>query len=135
MDKTEEKIDMKYTNQRVEILSYLRTHHGHPTVDEVYEGVREKLTRISKATVYKNLKFLANKGMIEEVNVKGITRFESNLIPHHHVLCTECGKIDDFESDKLFDYTLEIAKNIDGFKLDAINTNFYGTCKNCMEKK
>jgi len=78
--KNTEKADMKYTNQRVEILAFLREHEGHPNVDEVYEGVRKKLTRISKATVYKNLKFLTEKGLLEEVNVKGVSRFEANFI-------------------------------------------------------
>ena len=91
--KNTEKADMKYTNQRVEILAFLREHEGHPNVDEVYEGVRKKLTRISKATVYKNLKFLTEKGLLEEVNVKGVSRFEANFIPHHHLICRECGSM------------------------------------------
>ncbi|AGB49930.1 Fe2+/Zn2+ uptake regulation protein [Methanomethylovorans hollandica DSM 15978] len=127
------KADMKYTNQRVEIIAFLREHRGHPTVDEVYEGVREKLTRISKATVYKNLKFLSERGLLEEVNVKGVTRFEANFVPHHHLICRDCGKIEDFESEELFDYSMKIAGGIEGFSIDSVNTNFYGKCKKCKE--
>ena len=43
---------IKYTNQRVEILNFLQGNLMHPTVEDVYEGVKKKLTRISKATVY-----------------------------------------------------------------------------------
>ncbi|MFA0822384.1 MAG: Fur family transcriptional regulator [Methanomethylovorans sp.] len=126
--------DMKYTNQRVEIIAFLREHKGHPTVDEVYDGVRKKLTRISKATVYKNLKFLSQKGLLEEVNVKGVTRFEANFVPHHHLICRKCGKMDDFQSEKLFDYSMKIAEDIEGFSIDSMSTNFYGTCKQCKEE-
>ena len=63
-----ENAKIKYTNQRVEILNFLKDNTTHPTVDEVYDGVKKKLTRISKATVYQNLKFLAGKGLIQEVN-------------------------------------------------------------------
>lgn len=76
--------DIKYTNQRIEILEFLKEFDGHPTVDDVYEGVRQKLTRISKATVYNNLKFLAEKGLIKEVNVKGFQG--SNLIWNHTII-------------------------------------------------
>jgi Fur family ferric uptake transcriptional regulator len=126
--------DMKYTNQRVEIIAFLREHKGHPTVDEVYDGVRKKLTRISKATVYKNLKFLSQNGLLEEGNVKGVTRFEANFVPHHHLICRKCGKMDDFQSEELFDYSMKIAEDIEGFSIDSMSTNFYGICKQCKEE-
>lgn len=127
--------DIKYTNQRIEILEFLREFNGHPTVDDVYEGVRQKLTRISKATVYNNLKFLAEKNLIKEVNIKGVSRFESNLIPHHHTICTRCGKITDYESEELSNYAMMMAKKIDDFRIESADTNFYGICKKCMEMK
>ncbi len=130
---TMKKNDIKYTSQRVEILKFLRDFDGHPTVDDVYEGVKQKLTRISKATVYKNLKFLAENGLIKEVNVKGVSRFEANLTPHHHVICIGCGKIFDYESKDLTDYSLKVANKIAEFKVESTDTNFYGLCKDCME--
>ncbi|MBN2109916.1 MAG: transcriptional repressor [Methanosarcinaceae archaeon] len=127
--------DIKYTNQRIEILEFLKGFDGHPSVDDVYEGVRKKLTRISKATVYNNLKFLAEKGLIKEVNVKGVSRFESNLEPHHHAICIECGEIIDFQSEELREYAMKIAGKIDNFKVESTDTNFYGICKKCKEMK
>jgi len=123
--------NFKHTNQRVEILNFLRDNTNHPTVEDVFEGVRKKLTRISKATVYQNLKFLSEKGLIQEVNVKGISRFEPNLKPHHHIICRRCGKIIDFESKELTDYSLKIVKKLKEFDIDTTNTNFYGICKKC----
>lgn len=125
---------IKYTNQRVEILNFLKDNTTHPTVDEVYDGVKKKLTRISKATVYQNLKFLAGKGLVQEVNVKGVSRFEPNLKPHHHIICRICGKIFDFESKELTNYSLNIGKKMKEFDIDATNTNFYGICKKCKSK-
>ncbi len=125
--------DIKYTNQRIEILEFLREFDGHPTVDDVYEGVRKKLSRISKATVYNNLKFLAEKGLIKEVNIKGVSRFEANLTPHHHMICIECGVIEDYESEELSEYAMNIAEEIEDFKIESADTNFYGICKKCME--
>jgi len=123
--------DIKYTNQRVEILDYLKDNYSHPTVEQVFEAVRKKLTRISKATVYKNLRFLAEKGLIQEVNIKGVSRFEPNLEAHHHLICKKCGRIIDFKSDELTNYTLGIAKKLKDMKIESATTNFYGLCEKC----
>lgn len=128
-------IKIKYTNQRIEILNFLKNNTAHPTVDDVYEVVKKKLTRISKATVYQNLKFLTEKGLIQEVNIKGVSRYEPNLDPHHHMICRKCGKIIDFESKILTDYLQKIGKKLKEIKVEFINTNFYGTCKKCKTKK
>jgi Fur family transcriptional regulator, ferric uptake regulator len=125
---------IKYTNQRVEILNFLKDNFTHPTVEQVYEGVKKKLSRISKATVYQNLKFLAENGMVQEVNIKGVSRFEPNLEPHHHIICKNCGKIIDFKSKELTDYSLKLAKKLKQMKIDSANTNFYGLCEKCSNK-
>ena len=125
---------IKYTNQRIEILNFLKDNLSHPTVEQVYDGVRKRLTRISKATVYQNLRFLAQNGMIQEVNIKGVSRFEPKLATHHHLLCRECGKIIDFYSDELNKYSMNLAKKIKKMKIESTNTNFYGICQQCDRK-
>ncbi|HNZ60142.1 MAG: ferric uptake regulator [Candidatus Methanofastidiosum methylothiophilum] len=124
---------IKYTNQRVEILNFLQNNYSHPTVEDVYEGVRKKLTRISKATVYQNLKFLASKGLIQEVNIKGVSRFEPNINPHHHIICKNCGAIVDFESKELTEFSLQLIKNMKEFDIESTNTNFFGICNKCIK--
>ena len=127
--------NIKYTNQRVEILNFLKDNKTHPTVEQVYKEVKKKLTRISKATVYQNLKFLSDKGLVQEVNIKGVSRFEPNLKPHHHIICKKCGKIFDFESKELTDYALKMAKSLKEFHINSANTNFYGICRKCSRNK
>jgi Fur family ferric uptake transcriptional regulator len=68
---------MKLTNQRVAILDFLKDNFNHPTVEEIYDEVKQKLPRITKATVYKNLSVLVENILIKEVNVKGVSRFEA----------------------------------------------------------
>jgi len=125
---------IKYTNQRIEILDFLKNNTTHPTVEEVYDAVKKKLSRISKATVYQNLKFLTERGIIQEVNIKGVSRFEPNLTPHHHLICRKCGTIIDFESHELTEYSLHIGKKLKEIDIDTTNTNFYGICRKCKSK-
>ncbi|MBU0761512.1 MAG: transcriptional repressor [Candidatus Altiarchaeota archaeon] len=125
---------VRFTNQRQEILDYINSKPHHPTVDEVYTAVKIKLPRISKATVYQNLKVLAEKGYIKEVNIKGASRFEPILDEHHHIICRECGKIIDYESKALTEYSMTLAKNMKDMDIEFTNTNFYGKCKKCKKR-
>jgi len=124
----------RLTNQRAIILDYLKDNRDHPSVDEIYNYVKTKLPRISKKTVYSNLTFLSEKGLISEVNLKGVLRYEPKMKPHHHILCARCGKVMDFESDKLVEYSMKIAEQIKEFDIDSAATNFYGTCESCKVK-
>ncbi len=124
---------MKFTNQRVVILNFLKDNLNHPTVEEIYEEVKQTLPRITKATVYQNLKILVNNDLLKEVNVKGISRFEAKTEPHHHIICKTCGKIVDFVSDELIDYSLKIIKKQEDFIINSTETSFFGICRTCDE--
>jgi Fur family ferric uptake transcriptional regulator len=124
---------MKFTNQRVAILDFLKNNLNHPTVEEIYEEVKKTLPQITKATVYKNLKILTDRGFIKEVNVRGVSRFEAKIEPHHHIVCKNCGKIVDFMSPELIDYSLKLIKNYEDFNIDSAETTFFGICKTCNE--
>ena len=126
---------IKLTNQRMEILDFLKNNTTHPSAEEIYNEVRKKLTRISKATVYQNLNFLVKEGIIKEVNIKGVSRFEPNTLPHHHFICIKCSKIIDFESKELTEFSLKVSKQFKDFDTDFSNTSFYGICNKCKKKK
>ncbi len=124
---------MKLTNQRAAILEFLKDNFDHPNVEEIYENVKVSLPRITKATVYKNLKVLADKGFLKEVNVRGVSRFEAKIEPHHHIICKTCAKIIDFESDDLVNYSLKLIKDYKGFRINSAETTFFGKCRSCDE--
>jgi Fur family ferric uptake transcriptional regulator len=115
----------------VSILDFLKDNLNHPTVEEIFEEVKQNLPRITKATVYKNLKVLVNNNIIKEVNVKGVSRFEAKIKPHHHIICKTCGKIVDFHSKDLIDYALKTVKNQKEFVIKSAETTFFGHCKVC----
>jgi Fur family peroxide stress response transcriptional regulator len=123
----------KLTNQRIIILDYLRENYNHPSVEDIFQSVRNKLPRISKKTVYSNLQFLCDKDLINEIMIKGVQRYESKSDPHPHLICRKCNKIIDIESKELFSHAMEVGRRIEGFDVDFFNLNFYGICKDCKE--
>ena len=89
----------RMTRQRAVILEELRKLKSHPTADELYSIVRERLPRISLGTVYRNLDFLADSGEIRRLEAAGSTkRFDGDSSHHQHVRCIYCGRIGDVEA-------------------------------------
>ncbi|MFP4117877.1 MAG: Fur family transcriptional regulator [Candidatus Woesearchaeota archaeon] len=128
-----EKYEFRLTNQRMIILDYLKNNHEHPSVEDIFGHVRKKLPRVSKKTIYNNLQFLRNKGMINEVEIKGVQRYEPRSEQHHHLICRRCGKIIDMRSDGLLSHAIEVGNRIKDFDVDTTHVNFYGICKRCKE--
>lgn len=89
---------LRCTPQRYAILEYVMRCGEHPTAEEVYRAINRRIPRASRATVYKNLREMAQAGLIQELTVRSdAVRFEANMKPHHHFICERCGKVEDIE--------------------------------------
>lgn len=126
---------MRMTNQRQLILDVLQRSGGHLTADEVYERVRRKMPRISLGTVYRNLDFLADSGMLSRLDVSGRQKkFEYRTDEHEHVLCISCGRIDNLDlGQKKRDYSSH--GMIDGYTITGYRIEFLGQCPACQKKQ
>jgi Fur family ferric uptake transcriptional regulator len=83
------------TRQREVVLEAVRSTMDHPTADWVYRRARRRLPRISLATVYRNLRRLADDGTIRELNAGPAARFDGNTGRHYHIRCLGCGRVND----------------------------------------
>jgi Fe2+ or Zn2+ uptake regulation protein len=124
----------RITRQRRVILEQLRKVCTHPTADEVYRMVRRRLTRISLATVYRNLEMLADRGLIRRLDLAGRRRrYDADMRDHYHVRCAKCGRVGDVFAgplgalDETFRKTTDYA--IMGYRLELI-----GLCPQCRER-
>ncbi|HEX8503505.1 MAG TPA: Fur family transcriptional regulator [Pyrinomonadaceae bacterium] len=88
--------ELRLTPQRFAVLEYLTRAAGHPTADQIAAEINRRFPRASRATVYNALKALREAGLVREVaTAEALTRYESNVEPHHHFVCRACGKIED----------------------------------------
>jgi|SRR6185436_17582939 len=85
----------RQTHQREVVLEVVRSTMDHPTADWVYHQARRRLPRISLGTVYRNLKRLAEEGVIRELATGPISRFDGNTGRHYHIRCLGCGRVND----------------------------------------
>jgi len=114
---------LKATPQRVAVLRELGKKR-HPTMEEMYSGIREKNPTISLATVYKNVNLLKEQGIVIEINMpNGKMRYDYFARPHIHLACKNCGCIEDLDYDENllnFQNILEQSKRVVIDRLDVV---------------
>lgn len=123
------------TVQKAVIYDALCRLANHPTADSVYEEVHRDCPTISRATVYRVLNNLAEKGTVLKVNMNnGADHFDHQTFPHYHVRCTECGRVCD--ADMPYIEGLEKkAGECSGYKITGYSIQFDGICPECAERK
>jgi Fur family peroxide stress response transcriptional regulator len=126
-------LGVKATHQRIEIYREVASSDSHPDVNTIYHRVKKRIPTIALDTVYRNLKFLADHGL---VTVMGLShehlRVDANLEPHHHFVCVQCGLIRDFSSAAL--NKLPIPREAKHFgRPTAVQVEVKGICSQCQE--
>jgi len=127
---------LRNTNQRKIILEELQGMTSHPSAGDLYEIVRERLPRISLATVYRNLELLTKLGFVKKLALSGgETRFDAATMPHNHIRCVECGRIDDIDipvlrSPCVQDYSESTNSS---YLIKGCNVEYYGLCPECQQ--
>ncbi|MEM1084823.1 MAG: transcriptional repressor [Verrucomicrobiota bacterium] len=87
---------LKMTRQRWETYRLLMNHRDHPTANEVFIRLKEKLPNVSLATVYNCLEALVQHGIVRQVNFdREPSRFCPNLAEHGHFHDQRSGSIRD----------------------------------------
>jgi Fur family peroxide stress response transcriptional regulator len=128
--------DFRATPQRLAVLKVLAVSEGHPTVERIYETVRDKFPTTSIATIYKTVNLLKQLNEVLELGFPdGSNRYDGNKpYPHPHVICTKCKKIIDPNLGSLKDLTKEVIKET-GFQILNHRVDFFGTCRDCQARK
>ena len=121
------------THQRQVLYEVMQTMHGHPSPEEVYEAVHQRIPSISLATVYKNLHLFIHSGIFREVSLHhGSLRVEMNDRPHHHLVCTGCRSIFDVEEEDLGTVSAHPGRLPGGFMAERFAVDVLGRCVACQ---
>ncbi len=124
---------LKSTRQRETILDEFLRLGSHISTEELYLRLRRKNPRIGYATVHRTLKLFAECGIAEQRHFgDGQTRYEaSDLNEHHdHLICVTCGKIVEFEDQRIERLQEEVAGQ-HGFSIERHRLELYGCCELC----
>ncbi|MEA4970987.1 MAG: transcriptional repressor [Candidatus Pelethousia sp.] len=123
----------RHTRQRQLVLEAARARCDHPSADQLYLDVRALDDRISRGTVYRNLRLLVQSGELLKVKVSHVDRFDSRLDFHAHLLCTKCGSVCNapLPYDGLLDADMAVSA---GYAIARHHLIFEGICPACQKK-
>ncbi len=124
---------LKATPQRLCILDTLQE-CGHATLEDVQKIISKKFPTLSLSTIYRNLNEMLQKDIVSEVKIANKKDyFELKKDKHVHLVCQNCGKIEDFEIA-----TDDISKQIEAQTGDKVlnDTLYFDViCKDCLSAK
>jgi Fe2+ or Zn2+ uptake regulation protein len=124
---------LAFTFQRQVIYEAIVDSREHPTPELIYEQVRQRIPSISLGTIYKNVKTFLDSGVLREVTLHhGSLRLESNMTPHHHLVCSSCKAIFDIDESAVEPVRLLKTELPAGFSIRQCRVEFVGMCKSCQ---
>ncbi len=124
---------LRVTQQRVAVLEYLCSTPTHPTAEEIGGAVNRAQPTTSRASVYNVLHSLKECGLIEElVFDDAVARYDANLGPHHHFVCSGCGAVHDVPCDAL--PPLPKRRLATGHTVESVDVTLRGLCPACARR-
>ena len=125
----------RLTPQRLAILNVLKNFPGHMTPAEIYNQVAPTIPGMTEATVYRTLNFLAGQNLVLVAHLgKGQLVYEYAEHDHHHLICSQCGDMQEIDHQLLEDLYEQFAHKT-GYKIHTIHTTFFGLCPRCIQEE
>jgi Fur family ferric uptake transcriptional regulator len=127
---------LRQTPERETIIKEIFSTHNHFDVDELFVRLRNKQKKISKASLYRTIPLLIERGLIKEVYFEnGHLHYECLLGQEHHchLRCVACGTIVEFADDEVEIIQARLAKKYN-FAVTAHRFEVLGYCPRCAKK-
>lgn len=119
------------TAQRMVIIDTVFSTQEHFTADQLLDWARERDRLVSRATVYRTLPLLTESGLVREMDFgKDHKYYDPNYAEHpnhNHVICSDCDKIVEFESERIEELEEEIVQKL-GFSVKSQRLQITGSC-------
>lgn len=126
--------NLPVTAQRLAIAEVLLTSEHHLSAEEVAKEVSARGRSVGTATVYRAIDTLLESGLLVERDFgEGFRRFEpARDVPNHeHLVCTQCGKVEEFRDERLERMTTIVAESR-GFARQRHRLVIHGICRECQ---
>ena len=124
--------NLRLTAQRQAIIETAFSTRQHFTAEQLLQWARRRDKSVSRATVYRTLPLLTESGLVREMDFgKDYKFYDPNYAehPHHnHIICQDCDKIVEFESDKIEQLENEITHRL-GFSVRTHRLQITATCE------
>ncbi len=120
------------TPERFAILDAIYSIDGHFDIETLYGIMLSKENfRVSRATLYNTIILLIDAGLVIKHQFGNSSQYEKsyNRDTHHHQICTQCGKVTEFQNEDL-QHAIEHTK-LSRFSRTHNSLYMYGLCSKC----
>jgi len=125
--------EFRLTKQRQVVYDILMDKLDHPTANDVFLRVKERMPTISLATVYNCLETMTQCGLVRQVNLdREPSRYCANLKEHGHFYCNNCGDVIDVHLAQKHS-PKEVLELPVGSKVESYEISIRGVCPACSQ--
>ncbi len=123
----------RMTSARRVVLQAIAASPGHLSADQIFAKVREVEPGVHRTSVYRNLDWLAQLGLVQHVHAShGPTTYHlAAQDPHVHAQCEQCGRVFDVPGEILAPASTYLEHTL-GFSLNPEHTALSGQCRTCL---
>jgi len=123
---------IRLTRSRKALLSFFAHADSPRAIPNIQQVFQKEGLAFHKTTLYRELAFLVNEGIVKEVIVSGEKRYyELAGRHHHHAVCFQCGSIRDISFPEDLKKIEENLSKRDGFRVIEHSLEFFGICYAC----
>ena len=128
---------VRMTAQRRLLVSIIQDSPRHLDAATLLQIARKKDPEIDRATVYRTIALLKNRGLIDELDLMHIEGekhyYEAKTNRDHcHMACFRCGAIMEYTSSSFEKLKEEMVKQ-SGFQIRVVRLEVGGFCKRCQK--
>jgi Fur family ferric uptake transcriptional regulator len=126
-----ERLEMRghrITGSRLRVLDAVLAQPSHFTVDDVLHATR----KVGRATVFRTMKLLLDLNIVCRVLMDdGTLHYRlSTRGHHHHLVCRDCGRVEDFTQCDVAPLVRELARSTE-YEIEGHWLEVYGRCNSC----
>jgi Fe2+ or Zn2+ uptake regulation protein len=123
----------RVTAPRLVVHRHVRRATNHLTPEAVHSELAGELPSLSPATIYSTLELFDELGLVRRVSTpRGGTVYDPRVEDHHHLICRNCGRVQDFEAPVRLAAAEERAREL-GFRPEHGDLQLTGLCSACAE--
>lgn len=127
---------LKATPTRTAVLQVLSKSGVPLSIQDVLQKVGKE--KIDQVTAYRILQTLKEVGLVRKIDLQHNRSYYevSSQEDHHHLVCTQCGKMEDVEGCVVEDMLDSMLKGSKQFaRLTEHSFEIFGVCKECSRKQ
>ena len=103
------------------------------TTDDLWQELRESEPHIGRATVFRSVEKLVDKGLLDRIEFADGTHHYRVCggTHHHHLTCTQCHRVVEVDLC-LPNEQLKALGNQNNFSIEGHSLSIFGRCENCQ---